>query len=128
MERRVAERIEIAVHLICRIPARPYPATVLDASRDGCRVDFRDAPVEVGGTAVLEIPGAPRVDGQIVWARGSLAGIRFNQRLAGVASAALGLEPPEASPDASQEDQPERAPTLGGILRHWMRRLLIPRS
>jgi hypothetical protein len=128
MERRVAERVDVAVHLICRVPARPYSATVLDASHDGCRVDFRDAPVEVGGTAILEIPGAARVDGQIVWTRDNLAGIRFSHRLAGVASAALGLEPAEAPPDASKDAEPEAAPTLGGMLRHWMRRLLTPLS
>ena len=53
-ERRSAQRAAIEVKLTCRLPARPQSATLRDISYHGCRIDVPGAPIEVGGTALLE--------------------------------------------------------------------------
>jgi hypothetical protein len=119
-ERRIAERATIEVSLTCRMPARPQPATIRDISHHGCRIDVPGAPIEVGGTALLEVPGLAKVSGQVVWTHGRTAGVRFDRALASSAAVALGLEEPkpvEVVPEYVIEDRSQ------GILRHWFRRL-----
>ena len=118
MERRLDERIETDVHLTCRVPARPCRAMMHDLSHTGCRLEFRDASVELGATALIDLPGA-QVAGRIVWIRGAVAGIQFDRRLGKAVSVALGLEDPEP---VVEEETPSES-KVGGLLRHWMRRL-----
>jgi hypothetical protein len=102
------------------MPARPQPATIRDISHHGCRIDVPGAPIEVGGTALLEVPGLAKVAGQVVWVHGRTAGVRFERALGSSAAVALGLEqakPVEIMPDPVARD------ASGGILRHWFRRL-----
>jgi len=120
MERRSEPRLETKVLLTCRVPARPCRATMHDLSHAGCRIEFGEAGVELGGTALVDLPGLPHVAGRIVWVRGNSAGIRFERRLGKTASVALGLDKPEPEP-AVAEYEPEVRPE--GILRHWIRRL-----
>ena len=119
-ERRSADRTVIEVSLTCRIPARPMRAVIRDVSRHGCRIEVPGAPIELGGTALLELPGAGKIAGSIVWTHGKVAGVRFDRALGGSAAVALGLEqakPAEAAPVIEYPQQP------AGILRHWFRRL-----
>ena len=119
-ERRTSRRATIEVNLTCRMPARPQPATIRDNSHQGCRIDVPGAPIEVGGTALLEVPGVAKVSGQVVWTHGRTAGVRFERALNSSAAVALGLEQPkpvEVLPDPVARD------AAGGILRHWFRRL-----
>ena len=118
MERRLDERIETDVHLTCRVPARPCRAMMHDLSHTGCRLEFRDASVELGATALIDLPGA-QVAGRIVWIRGAVAGIQFDRRLGKGVSIALGLDEPEP---VVEEETPTES-KVGGLLRHWMRRL-----
>ena len=118
MERRLDERIETDVHLTCRVPARPCRAMMHDLSHTGCRLEFRDASVELGATALIDLPGA-QVVGRIVWIRGAVAGIHFDRRLGKGVSIALGLDEPEP---VVEEETPTES-KVGGLLRHWMRRL-----
>ena len=118
MERRLDERIETDVHLTCRVPARPCRAMMHDLSHTGCRLEFRDASVELGATALIDLPGA-QVAGRIVWIRGAVAGIQFDRRLGKGVSIALGLDEPE--PVVVEETPSESK--VGGLLRHWIRRL-----
>jgi hypothetical protein len=121
IERRTAERTPIDVSLTCRIPARPLQATVRDVSHHGCRIEVPGAPIELGGTALIELPGVANVSGQIVWTQGKVAGVRFERALGNAAAIAIGLERP-----APIETAPEielAGGTSGGILRHWFRRL-----
>jgi hypothetical protein len=93
-----------------------------DLSHTGCRIEMPDANVELGGTALLDFPGAGRATGHVVWTRGKIAGIEFHHRLGGAAAVTLGLdEPPE--PVAPEPDKPASESNLRGILRHWIRRL-----
>lgn len=118
MERRRYERAETSVLLTCRVPARPCRAIMHDLSHTGCRIELPDANVELGGTALLDLPGAGRASGYVVWTRGHAAGIQFDHPLSGTTAIALGLdEPPEPEPE------PPAEPNLRGILRHWIRRL-----
>jgi hypothetical protein len=119
-ERRSAERASIDVRLTCRMPARPQAATVCDVSHYGCKIEVPGAPMELGGTALLEVPGVARVSGQIVWTHGKSAGVRFEQALSSSAAVALGLEQPEPVEIAPEI---EVAETSGGLFRHWFRRL-----
>ena len=101
------------------MPARPQPATIRDISHHGCRIDVPGAPIEVGGTALLEVPGLAKVSGQIVWTHGRTAGVRFERALGSSAAIALGLEEPKA---VEIVIEPVRDPAAG-LLRHWFRRL-----
>jgi hypothetical protein len=120
VERRTAERTTTDISLTCRMPARPQRATVRVVSHHGCKIEVPGAPLELGGTALLELPGMTNVAGQIVWTRGKTAGIRFERALGSSAAVALGLEqakPVEVMVEIEYPQQP------AGILRHWFRRL-----
>lgn len=119
-ERRSAERLTIDVSLTCRIPARPQPATIRDLSYQGCRIDVPGAPIELGGTALIELPGAGSVTGSVVWTHGRTAGVRFDRALSSKAAVALGLEQPKPVEIVPEVDY---TPPSSGILRHWFRRL-----
>jgi len=119
MERRREERIETEVHLTCRVPARPCRAIMHDLSHTGCRLEVRDATIELGGTALIDVAGGHQVAGRVMWMRGNVAGIRFHRRLSKAASIVLGLDEPEPEP----EPEPDTGPKVGGLLRHWIRRL-----
>jgi hypothetical protein len=102
IERRLAERTTIDVTLTCRIPARPMAAILRDVSRHGCRIEVPGAPIELGGTAQIELPGAGNVTGSVVWTHGRIAGVRFDRALSTRAAVARGRE--EAKP---VEPEPE---------------------
>ena len=119
-ERRSAERATIEVSLTCRMPARPQPATIRDISLHGCRIDVPGAPIEVGGTALLEVPGVAKVSGQVVWTHGRTAGVRFERALGSATAIALGLEQPKPVEVVIEYVMEDRSQ---GILRHWFRRL-----
>ena len=121
MERRVEDRIETSVLLMCRVPARPSRAIMHDVSHEGCRLELPQANAELGGTALLDLPGAAQFPGSVVWVRGPHVGIRFHRRLRGAVAVALGLEEPEPEPVA--EPEPVQGPRTEGLLRHWIRRL-----
>ena len=121
-ERRREQRTETNVHLSARMPARPSHAIVHDLSHDGCRIELGHANIEIGGTALLDFPGAPRYPGTVVWVRGNQAGIQFARRLAGPPAVALGLDAPEPEPVAHEADTPPAGEQVG-LLRHWIRRL-----
>ena len=120
MERRFSERVETSVHLTCRVPARPCRTVLQDLSAFGCRLELPDASIELGGTVLLDLPGAARFPGCVVWIRGNTAGIRFLRQLTGTAAVALGIEAPEPVIDSPE---PAEEPELAGFLRHWIRRL-----
>ncbi|MGZ3270007.1 MAG: PilZ domain-containing protein [Croceibacterium sp.] len=119
-ERRSAERLTIEVSLTCRMPARPLRSVVRDISHHGCRIEVSAGQIELGGTALLELPGVGHVSGRVVWIHGKAAGVRFDRALGRPAAVALGLEEPkpvEASPVSEIAMPPQ------GILHHWFRRL-----
>jgi hypothetical protein len=122
MERRLAERTETNVLLTCRVPARPCRATMLDVSHLGCSLEMPDANIELGGTALLDLPGAGEISGLVVWVRGKRAGVRFHRRLTGKAAVVLGLEEPEPEP-AAEPLAAAGDSNLREMLRHWIRRL-----
>ena len=121
MERRVEDRIETNVLLTCRVPARPSRAIMHDLSHEGCRLELPQANAELGGTALLDLPGVAQVAGRVVWVRGTQAGIRFHRRLRGAVAVALGLDEPE--PEPVYQPEPAQEPKGEGLLRHWIRRL-----
>ena len=91
MERRLAERMETNVQLICRVPARPCRAFMQDLSHTGCRLEIPDALIELGGTAVIDLCGRP-ITGQVVWVRGNVAGVKFQRRLPQSVAIAIGVK------------------------------------
>jgi hypothetical protein len=121
-ERRRDERIETNVHLTCRVPALPCRSIMHDLSHVGCRLEFRDADIELGGTVLLDVPGASRVSGRVMWRKGRRAGIEFDRWLGASASVALGLEEPEPVKVEELPAEPQNG-SLPRLLRHWMRRL-----
>ena len=123
MERRHEERIETNVLLTCRVPARPVRAVMRDLSHTGCRLELPDAHVELGGTALVDLPGAGRVAGRVAWVRGRHCGIEFERPVRGAAAVALGLDAPDPEPAMAEPLQANEGPSLPGLLRHWIRRL-----
>jgi hypothetical protein len=122
IERRLDERIETNVQLTCRVPARPCRAIMHDLSRVGCRIEVTGAALELGATALIDLPGT-QVAGRIVWLRGNVAGIQFDRSLSKAASIALGLEEPEPEKVVSGHAEMANIPSREGFLKHWMRRL-----
>ena len=122
MERRLDERIETNVQLTCRVPARPCRAIMHDVSRVGCRIEVTGAAIELGATALIDMPGS-QVAGRVVWLRGNVAGIEFNRRLSKAVSIALGLEEPDPEQVASGHADIANIAPREGFLQHWMRRL-----
>jgi len=124
MERRREERIGTSLHLTCRVPARPRAAFMHDLSHTGCRLEFREQDLEPGGTVVLEPAGVRQpIAGQVIWKRGHEVGVQFDRWLGNSASVALGLDEPETEPEPEPVTVEEEDTGLGGLLRHWMRRL-----
>ena len=120
MERRVEQRLEMNLHLGCRVPATPCHGVLLDISADGCRVKVPTTNIEPGSTALLDLPGAPRWPGRVVWIRNGEVGVRFQRRLRGAPAVTLGIETPAP---AQPESPPAPVAAGGGLLRHWIRRL-----
>jgi hypothetical protein len=102
------------------MPAFPRRVTIHDISESGCKRELRGAPLELGGTALLEVPGVPKIAGHIVWCRGSMAGVQFERPLTRHAAWALGMDAPDPEPVVEEVAEPEKT---GGLLRHWFRRL-----
>jgi hypothetical protein len=102
------------------MPAFPRPVTIHDISENGCRLELRGAPLELGGTALLEVPGLPKIAGRIVWSHGNLAGVQFERTLSRHAARALGLDVPDPEPAVEESIEPAKPE---GLLRHWFRRL-----
>jgi hypothetical protein len=121
MERRREERTETNVLLTCRVPARPCRVVMHDLSHTGCRLELPEMNAPLGATALLDLPGATQFPGRVVWIRGNVVGIRFLRPLRGPAAVELGIEAaPEPEPDLYPAAETSN---LGGILRHWIRRL-----
>jgi hypothetical protein len=120
-ERRYDARIETDVHMTCRIPARPCRTTMQDVSHYGCRLDVPEGNVELGGTVLIDLPGAAMFPGSVVWIRGSQVGVRFLRRLRGAPAVALGLE--EAEPEVVVDEVVQPRSKAEGLLSHWFRRL-----
>jgi hypothetical protein len=120
VERRAAERTEVTLNMTCRMPAFPRRVTIHDVSESGCKLELRGAPLEMGGTTLLEVPGvAPRIAGHIVWHQGNVAGVEFERPLSRAAAIAFGILEPDPEPEVVEiiEEKPR------GLLHHWFRAL-----
>ncbi len=73
-------RSALTLPVLCRVPATPREATILDISVSGCLIQ---APgnLEVGATIIVSLPLRREVSGMIVWSRAGHAGVRFHSAL-----------------------------------------------
>jgi hypothetical protein len=95
---------------------------VHDISYTGCQLEVAGPPIELGGTALIEVPGAQCVSGRVVWTRGKIGGVEFERPLASPAAVVFGLE--EAEPEEPEPEYPDSPPQQQGRgLSHWIRRL-----
>lgn len=124
-ERRDHERVGCDRPAVCRAPATPSPARLVDVSHSGCRFrTFDAAAIPAGATVHLDLEPGRRVTGQVMWSGPSTAGLRFSRALPPGVSVLLGLEsaPVEAVEPAAA---PEAAPVNRLLpIAHWLRRLL----
>ena len=81
MRTRTAHRQGSNIVLDCRMPVRPARALLCDISDTGCRIEVFDGHALKGSTIFFEIDGRAEFAGQIVWVRGTEAGVRFMHRL-----------------------------------------------
>lgn len=123
-ERRNHERVDCDRPAVCRIPATPSQARLVDVSHSGCRFLTLDgAAILVGATVHLDLEPGRRVTGQVMWSGPSTAGVRFNRALAPGVAVLLGLESATVEPDGPAA--PEAAPANRLLpIAHWLRRLL----
>lgn len=122
-DRRAHERIESGMSTICRVPASPHRATVIDVSKTGCRIRISDGlHVPVGSTVHMEFGPGRKVTGMVMWTDPRSAGVRFNRPLAGTMAAVLGVEP--AAMVEVEEAAPPEPAGPAKLIPHWLRRLL----
>jgi hypothetical protein len=122
-ERRRSERISSEVIAVCRAPATPHKARLIDVSATGCRLRTLDGTaIPHGATVLLDFTPGGRVSGQVMWVGAHSAGIRFNNRLSPTLEVTMGLA--EAPVEVTLEEPVYVAPAPGSVLAHWIRRLL----
>ena len=120
--RRAHDRVESGLSTICRVPASPHRATVIDVSRTGCRIRIADGlHVPVGATVHLDFGPERKVTGMVMWTDPRSAGVRFNRPLSGVMASVLGIEPAAI---VEVEDAPVEPSGPAKLIPHWLRRLL----
>ena len=122
-ERRNSERITSELATVCRAPATPHRARLVDVSASGCRLRTLDGTaIPYGATVLLDFTPGGRVSGQVMWAGPHSAGIRFDQRLSAKLEVIMGLV--EAPVEVTLDDPPAYVPAPASGLAHWLRRLL----
>ena len=114
-ERRERSRIAKDAELICRSPAWPLEARLLDVSYSGCRLRLAERRIGVGMTVHFELPGAGPVSGKVVWRRREQVGLQFETELSFEQAVSLGLEEAaEPEPAFGPIEDQQAAP-------HWLR-------
>lgn len=81
MEIRATNRQGSNIVLNCRIPVQPAQAIMCDISTTGCRIELFDGFTQRGSTIFFEIDEKNQIAGQVVWAHGKEAGVRFMHKL-----------------------------------------------
>ena len=87
----------------------------------GCKLELRDAPPELGGTALLEMPGSGRVAARIGWSHGNIAWVQFDCPLGRATASVFGIASPAPEPEPAVVTAPAEKPL--GLLGPWFRRL-----
>jgi hypothetical protein len=124
MERRNQDRLACDVAAVCRVPATPCRARLLDVSRTGCRFRTLDGlAVPEGATVHFDLGPGRRVTGMVMWSGPRDAGVRFNRSLTSDMAILLGLEQAPVMQIETAEEDPLPAGPLAPIA-HWIRRLL----
>ena len=119
IERRRSVRLTADLGTVCRVPATPQRANVLDVSLTGCRIRLAGEPLALGSTVNIDMRTPRPVRGQVVWTAGQSAGIRFDRMLPEAAAVMFGL----AVPAPTEPEATDDAPLVTG-LRHWIRKVL----
>lgn len=123
MERREHDRVAADLPAVCRVPASPHRARVVDVSDRGCRIRILDGVAVTAGTTVhLDFGPGRRISGQVMWSGPQSAGVRFDTLLSPDLAIALGLA--EAPVVELTAEEPTEIQTPGPSLPHWLRRLL----
>lgn len=124
-ERRIDERIASDLPTVCRAPATPHRARLIDVSASGCRLRTLDGTaIPYGATVLLDFMPGGRVSGQVMWSSANSAGIRFEGALSPALEVILGLAEAPAVDVTVGEKVLYVAPAPGSVLAHWLRRLL----
>lgn len=128
MDRREHGRIAADLSAVCRVPATPHRARVLDVSESGCRIHIIDSvAISSGATVHLDFGPGRRVSGQVMWSGARSAGVRFTRCLSPAMAAMLGLsEEPQVEVEVVAAPEPNTR--QGPFLAHWLRRLLARAS
>ena len=82
MEMRATDRKTSNLVLQCIILGREERAILCDVSPTGCRIELFDGGVPLrGSTIIFEVNDPIYFAGEVVWVRGSEAGVRFTKNL-----------------------------------------------
>jgi hypothetical protein len=124
VERRDNERIASELATVCRAPATPHRARLVDVSTTGCRLRTLDGTaIPNGATVLLDFTPGGRISGQVMWSGPHTAGIRFDNALSQKLAVVLGLAQAPAV-EVTLSEPLYVAPAPGSVLAHWLRRLL----
>lgn len=91
MQERSSVRRSTNLVLPCRVPAKLEKAILSDISLTGCRIELFDGTPQKGSTIIFEVSESDHLAGEIVWVRGSEAGVRFSHKLSAPVRSALDL-------------------------------------
>ena len=125
-DRRATPRIDTTLAVLCRIPASPQRATILDLSRTGCRMSLTESNTPIGATINVQSLQGLKFTGVIVWSTGVQIGVRFEKSLSERDLAEL---TGQGEPECLVSLEP-REPITSAPRDHWIRRAfrLLSRS
>ncbi|TCJ40890.1 PilZ domain-containing protein [Parafrankia sp. BMG5.11] len=121
MERRASPRRTVNLSVVCRVPASPHSARILDVSQSGCRLALSQGHVLLGSTVHVTLTNALQISGTVTWSHGAEVGVRFHRRLSDRQAIDLGIMDGPPTPE-EKTDTVYIAP--GGGLHHWVRRVM----
>ena len=80
LERRDAERHNLALEILASAPGETSNAMLLDLSQSGMRIETKVA-LQVGDTLSVQLNGRDAVTARVVWHDGDVSGCEFDTRL-----------------------------------------------
>lgn len=89
MRERANHRFASSTEAVCRVPATPLIAAIIDVSSEGCRGRANSYLVQRGATILVSFASGVELGGQVVWVDGAEFGVRVHVTIPGETVAQL---------------------------------------